>query len=207
MRREQERIGRIRFDRRGVGIKCEKRLSYDETVARRIPAMGVNHSLLPVTTQELTWILDVPERIREVVDGRRHEVCELLTDGCAIVALTGEGKDDPLSFIRTGGPEGLCGWVGGYKDDPFNCEVDMGYGPASYYRHPFIAIVAEKLSPWTVEFFAENCDVDWLESAPVYPTGWLEPHRKEMLIDSFGKYRECILVAAASGRHLLVWCE
>src|SRR5687768_3964895 len=75
-------------------------------------SMSVNHCLLPVTEEELALLLETPEQIREFVEARQADVCFLLTDGCAIVAITAEGDDDPLAFIRTGTSSGDGGWVG-----------------------------------------------------------------------------------------------
>lgn len=169
--------------------------------------MSVNHCLLPVTEEELALLLETPEQIREFVEARQADVCSLLTDGCAIVAITAEGDDDPLAFIRTGTSSGDGGWVGTDDGDECPPEIEMGYGPASYYRHPFVTLVARKLDAWTPDLFAANCDMEGLEAGHCYPSGWLEPTRKDYLIDSFGRYRACILEAAATGRHLLVWCE
>jgi hypothetical protein len=66
--------------------------------------------------------------------------------------------------------------------------------------------VAQKLRPLTLDVFELNCDVEWLESHHVYPSGWREDGRRESLINSFGVYRACVIYAAESGQHLLVWC-
>ncbi len=169
--------------------------------------MSVNHFLLPITDDELDTILRTPEQVRDLVDHRSADVCGLAEDGCAIVALTAESDEDPLAFLRMGAPKAVCGWIGRYsKGDGGGCEVDMGYGPASYYRNSFLREVADKLRPITAEVFAANCDTDWLADHHVYPSGWHDEGRVETLMESFNLYRACILATAKSGQHLLVWC-
>ena len=171
--------------------------------------MSVNHCLLPVTDDELDSILELPERIRDVAEQRAGDVVELGEDGVAIVALTAESGEDPLAFMRAGAPDDVCDWVGRYVEADgrvVECEVDMGYGPASYYRNSFLLEVAERLEPMTAEAFAEECDLDWLEENSIYPSGWHDEGRLETLIESFNIYRICVLDAAKNGHHLLVWC-
>jgi hypothetical protein len=74
--------------------------------------MSVNHRLLPISGDELASILQTPERVRELVERREGDVVDLLTEGCAIVALTARSDKDPLAFLRTGGPDAVSGWVG-----------------------------------------------------------------------------------------------
>jgi hypothetical protein len=176
---------------------------------RWIPSMSVDHFLLPVSSAELDSLLNEPATIRDLVERRQAEVCELDADGLAIIALTSTGDGDPLAFMQDGAPDDVSGWIGKYVGDEkrvVHCEVDMGYGPASYYKNRFVREVARRLEQWTVDEFAANCDLDWLEENSVYPAGWLDEGRKEFLIEAFTKYRACILSAAESGQHLLVWC-
>jgi hypothetical protein len=169
--------------------------------------MSVNHFLLPITDDELEAILRTPEEVRDLVERRSADVCGLQEDGLAIVALTAESEEDPLAFIRMGAPKAVCGWIGRYSEgDGCVCEVDMGYGPASYYRNRFLRKVASKLRRITAEVFAANCDMDWLADHHIYPSGWRDAWRKDMLMKSFNFYRACILDTAKSGQHLLVWC-
>lgn len=171
--------------------------------------MSVNHYLLPISDDELASILRTPEEIRSLVERRSADVQGLGEDGVAIVTLTAESSDDPLAFIRTGAPDAVSGWVGRYAEEDGSvteCELDMGYGPASYYRNSFLREVARKLAPITVDTFTANYDPDWLEENYIYPSGWHDPGRKELLIDSFNLYRACIMAAARAGHHLLVWC-
>jgi len=147
--------------------------------------------------------------VRELVDQREADVTELGQQGVAIVALTAESDVDPLAFIRMGGPEEASGWIGKYAEEDgcvIECEVDMGYGPASYYRNSFLREVARKLEPITADNFESSYDADWLEENDVYPGGWHETGRKDDLVESFKLYRACILSAMQSGEHLLVWC-
>lgn len=170
--------------------------------------MSVDHYLLAITDAELESILDVPQRIRNLVKVRDDDVRFLDSDGLAIIALTAKGKDDPLAFMSDGAPPAVSDWVGKYVEEKgrvVTCEVDMGYGPATYYRNNFVVEVARKLQPWTVEVFAQHCDMDWLEENYVYPQGWRDEHRKGMLIEAFRTYRACIIEAAEAGHHLLVW--
>lgn len=172
--------------------------------------MSVNHYLLPINDGELASILRTPEELRTLAERRAADVLDLGEDGVAIVTLTAESDDDPLAFIRTGAPDEVAGRVGRYaeKDDGrvVECEVDMGYGPASYYRNSFLREVARKLAPITADVFVANYDPDWLEENHVYPSGWHDEGRKETLVESFNLYRICIVAAAKSGQHLLVWC-
>src|SRR5262249_40034657 len=103
------------------------------------------------------------------------------------------------------GPDDVSGWVGRYAERDgaaIECEVDMGYGPASYYRNSFLHEVARKLEPITDGLFEANCDLDWLEEN-VYPGGWHNEGAKEMLLASLALYRPCVLGAASSGQPLL----
>lgn len=171
--------------------------------------MSVNHFLLPITDDELETILQLPEEVRDLVERRSADVCRLQEDGLAIVALTAESEEDPLAFVRMGAPKAVCGRIGRYSEDGgrvVECEVDMGYGPASYYRNSFLREVAGKLRPITAEVFAANCDTDWLADHHIYPSGWHDEGRVETLMESFNLYRACILATAKSGQHLLVWC-
>jgi hypothetical protein len=171
--------------------------------------MSVKHYLLPITSDELASIVGIPETIRDLVELHASAVVGLSTDGVAIVSLTAESEDDPLAFIRTGAPGTVSGWVGNYLEEAgraIECEVDMGYGPASYYRNSFLRQVATKLQSITVDNFAATCDLDWLADNHIYPSGWRDAGRKEALLESFNRYRACILSAAESGQHLLVWC-
>lgn len=167
--------------------------------------MSVNHYLLTVSEDELASILRTPEEIHALVERRSADVLELGINGVAIVSLTAESTEDPLAFMMEGGPERDSGWVGRYVEG-VECEVDMCYGPASWYRNRFLREVATRIRPITVEDFTANCDLDWLEQNGVYLSGWRDPGRKESLIESFTVYRACILNAAKSGQHLLVWC-
>lgn len=171
--------------------------------------MSVNHYLLPVTDNELASVLRTPERIRGLAKRRSAAVQGLGEDGLAIIALTAENGEDPLAFMHKGAPGNVSGRVGRYAVEDgrvVECEVDMGYGPASYYRNGFLKKVARRLKPITADAFAANCDLDWLADNCVYPAGWHDAGRKEALIASFQRYRACILAAAKSGQHLLVWC-
>lgn len=170
--------------------------------------MSVNHYLLAITDAELDSLLKSPKEIHEFVERRGDDVVELGTDGVAIVALTAESEDDPLDFMISGTEmEDVAGWVGDAGDDgdEVDPDVDMGYGPASYYRNKFLRVVAEELEPISVDVFASNCDIDFLEANQVYPTGWHDKGRRESLIEAFAAYRTCVLAAAKLDRHLLVW--
>jgi len=172
--------------------------------------MSVNHYLLSITDEELASILRTPQYVRELVERRSKDVQSLSEDGVAIVALTAASEQDPLAFIQTGAPDEVSGWVGKYAEAGGrvveDCEVDMGYGPASYYRNSFLQDVAQKLEEITASDFAANCDLDWLEENHVYHSGWHDEGRKERLVESFDRYRSYILAAAKSGEHLIVWC-
>ena len=121
--------------------------------------MSVNHSLLPINGGELASLLADPASVRELVEKRNADVCPLWKEGLAISALTASAEDDPLTFLQSGAPEAVSGSVG---------DVDMGYGPASYYRNAFVVEVARRLQPWTVEAFAKDIDLDWLDENNVY---------------------------------------
>lgn len=171
--------------------------------------MSVNHYLLPISEDELDDILRTPEQIHALAERRSEEVQEIGEDGVAIVILTAESDEEPLAFILSGAPDAVSGRIGKYAEEEgsvVECEVDMGYGPASYYRNSFLREVARRIKPITAEVFAANCDADWLEENRVYPGSWNDLGRKDKLIESFNLYRACILGAAMSGRHLLVWC-
>jgi len=175
--------------------------------------MSVNHYLLPISDPDLSSILEVPERIRDFVESHANEICDLGTDGLAILSLTATGADDPLDFIRSGVPpeypEKYAGWIGEYiekKERVVVCEVNMGYGPASYYRNDFLRIVAPLLQPFDVESIGTEEHMQWLEESGVYPGGWLDPGRDEFLKRAFETYKFCVLKTAKSGLNLLVWC-
>ena len=160
--------------------------------------MSVNHSLLPISDGELASLLGDPASVRDLVEKRDADVCRLWKEGLAIIALTATAEDDPLTFLQSGAPDAVSGWVG---------DVDMGYGPASYYKNPFVVEVASRLQPLTVKAFAKGIDLDWLDENNVYPGYWRNnpDANREMLIDRFTGYRECVLSTAAAGKHLLVW--
>ena len=160
--------------------------------------MSVNHSLLPISDGELASVLGDPQSIRDLVKGHSADVCRLWKEGLAIIALTATAEDDPLAFLHSGAPDNVSGWVG---------DVDMGYGPASYYRNAFVVEVARRLQPLTVEAFAKGVDLDWLDENNVYPGHWRNnpDANREMLIDRFTAYRDCVLSTAAAGKNLLVW--
>ena len=162
--------------------------------------MSVNHSLLPISDGELASLLGDPAGIRDLVEKRDADVCRLWKEGLAIIALTATAEDDPLTFLQYGAPDAVSGWVG---------DVDMGYGPASYYKNPFVVEVASRLQPLTVNAFAEGIDLDWLDENNVYPGYWRKypDANREMLIDRFTAYRQCVLSTAAAGKHLLVWSD
>jgi hypothetical protein len=164
--------------------------------------MSVNHSLLPIRDSDLASLLAVPTSTYDFVQSRAAEVCRLREDGLAIISLTAEDENDPLTFMQSGAPDAVSGWIGEHVP-----EAHFSYGPASYYRHSFVAEVAKRLEPWTVETFAERCDVDFLDKHDIYPGRWRAPGRKEELIRSFGVYRDCVTSAAKSGMHLLVWSD
>ena len=170
--------------------------------------MSVNTYLLPISEDELTAILAVPERVRTLVEKRDPEVCSLSYNGPALMFVMAEGPDDPVLFMERGAPPGLSDWIGRYvvkEGRVTECEVDMGYGPAAYFRNSFIADMARHLEPWTVERFSERCDLDELEAQCLYPMGWRDNGRREELIHSFEVFKACITSAGRSGRHLLFW--
>jgi hypothetical protein len=158
--------------------------------------MSVDRFLLPVSDAELNSILSSPESIRELIEVRESDIVPLGVFVPAICSLTAESVDDPLDFMRSGGPDELAGWVG---------DIDLGYGPASYYKNLFLRVVAQKLQIITVDVFEENCDLDWLAENHVYPSIWEEDGSLEFLVDAFSAYRECVITTAIDGRHLLVW--
>src|SRR5688572_9616821 len=160
--------------------------------------MSVNQSLLPISDGELVSLQGDPASIRELVEKRNADVCRLWKEGLAISALTTTAENDPLLFLQSGAPDAVSGPVG---------DVDMGYGAASYYKNPFVVEVARRLQPLTVTVFAKGIDLDWLDENNVYPGYWRNDAdaRRRMLIDRFAAYRECVISAAAAGKHLLVW--
>ena len=160
--------------------------------------MSVNHSLLPISDGELASLLGDPPSVRELVETRDADVCRLWKEGLAISALTATAEDDPLMFLQSGAPDAVSGRVG---------DVDMGYGPASYYKNPFVVEVASRLQPLTVKAFAKGIDLDWLDENNVYPGYWRNDpdFNRKMLVERFTRYRECVLSTAAAGKHLLVW--
>src|SRR5688572_20658987 len=112
-------------------------------------AMGVNHYILPVSDADLASVLADPESMHEFVDARRDKVCEIFTQGPAIMCLIADDEHDEIAFfLENDGPEGQTGWVGDYEEVDrrvVTCQVDMGYGPASFYRWPYVAQFARKL--------------------------------------------------------------
>ena len=171
--------------------------------------MSVNHYLLPVTDEELISVLATPETIWTLLQSREDEVCSLWTNAQAIMFLVAEDANDPLLFLEQGPPPPEAGWVGRYEEEDgrvLECELDMGYGPAWYCRSSFLAVVSERLDSWTLDRFSGHCDLDLLEEESIYPTGWHDPGRREELLQAFVDFRTCIMSAASSGRHLLVWC-
>jgi hypothetical protein len=164
--------------------------------------MSINHSLLPISDGELATLIAVPASTYDFVQSRAAEVCRLYEDGLAIISLTAESESDPLAFMQSGAPDAVSGWIGEHVP-----EAHFAYGPASYYRNSFMAEVAKRLESWTVERFAEYCDVDFLDEHDIFPGGWRVPGRKESLIRSFGVYRDCVTSTAKSGKHLLVWSD
>lgn len=171
--------------------------------------MSVDHFLFSLSEPELASVLTTPNELHTLIDRRPTDVVNLGEDVLAIVAMTAESRDDPLAFIRTGGPEDSAGWIGKYSEKDGNvveCELDMGYGPAAYYRNSFVRTVADKLEPITTQVFADNIDLDWLEQNNVYPSHWHDEGRHQGLVHSFDRYRTCILTTAKSDKHLLVWC-
>lgn len=174
-----------------------------------VAEMSVNHYLLPVTDGELDSIFKAPETIHDLIELRSQKLRTLGTNGIAIVVMTASSEKDPLNFIMSGAPKSDSGWIGQYIEEGnrvVTCEVDMGYGPASYYRNRFLRDIARALQPITVEKFMVNWDADWLENNHIYPSGWHDEWRKDDLAQSYVVYRACILAAAESGQHLLVWC-
>lgn len=167
--------------------------------------MSVDHHFLSVSDDELTSILDDPISVTKLIEKRDSDHLWLGPEGNAIVALTAQSEDDPLAFIREGAPDAVSGWIEQYKEGG-ECEVDMGYGPGSFYRNSFLTDVAKKLEPISPELFAEHCDIDWLAEMDVYPTGWHDEGRRAELIEAFTMYRQYILTTAGTGQHLIVWC-
>lgn len=100
---------------------------------------------------------------------------ELGENGLAIVSLTAESDKDPLAFLFKGAPKDACGRVGKYvvkAGRAAECEVDMGYGPATWYRNPFLKQVARRLRPITPDAFAADCDPD------LHPLPHVRPRRR-----------------------------
>jgi len=165
--------------------------------------MSVNHCLLPIADAELALLLTAPATIHAFVENHASEICQLSTDGIAIMSLTAEQEGDPLTFMQSGGPSDSSGWIGDEDDQSSH----FTYGPASYFKNTFVIEIAKRLGPWTVDKFAEHCDVDFLDQHNIYPGRWQSPGRKESLIRSFNAYRNCLITAAALGKDLLVWNE
>lgn len=173
--------------------------------------MSVNHNFLPLSDAELSSLVENPESAHVLVEDRRNEVQTIFTMGVAITALIAEDEDDPLAFLECGGPEGECGWVGEYdegnEDRGATCQVDMGYGPASYYKNSFLLSIAEAISRIAVADFASRFNADWLEVNHVYPGQWHNESSREFLVECFITLRNCVIEAARNGHHLLVWCD
>jgi hypothetical protein len=140
-----------------------------------------------------------------LIDDRAEDVCGLGEYGVAIVALTATSDEDPLAFLKAGGPTDRCGWVGKYEKVGAS-EMNKGYGPATYLHNPFLLEVAERLRPITPAAFAANCNLDWLDKNNAYPGGWHADGKRHGLIMSFIWYRDCVLTAAEAGNDLLMWC-
>jgi hypothetical protein len=170
--------------------------------------MSVNHYFLAIDGAELASLLERPEAIRELVRARISDTCFIGEMGSAIVAITAESGQDPLAFMMEGGPDEFAGSVGDAVEKSGRQQffIDMGYGPASYYRNLFVAKVAQSLSLITVDLFTRHCDMDQLEAAHVYPGGWLHAGSKKYLVDCFDSYRSYVIKAADAGQNLLVWC-
>lgn len=171
--------------------------------------MSVNHYLLPITDAELRSLKDDPESCPDFVNAHLDRVRSLFTAGCAITAIIAEDDRDELAFLRVGAPDSESGWIGEYVEDGGSvetCQVDMGYGPASYYVHHFVVKVAAKLRDIPESTFTGWYDADWLEDNYVYPTGWHDDGREDFTLSCFTTFRDCVLDAADNGYHLLVWC-
>lgn len=160
--------------------------------------MSVDHFLLPVTTQDLSFLIKTPSKAAEFVEKRGRFVRRLEKQGLAIVSITAGSASDPLAFIEDGmrnGPDRNRGRIG---------TDDIGFDPPALYRNRFLVQVARKLKEITPREFKKMCDLDWLEENQVYPGSWLDPGRGEALVEFFRGYRQCVL-SAKSGKHLLVW--
>ena len=172
--------------------------------------MSVNHFFLPITDAELDSLLASPESAHAFVEAREADVQTIHTQGVAITALIAADEHDPLAFLQHGGPEGECGWVGEYiegdEEHGATCQVDMGYGPASYYKSIFLQVIVEAISGISQGDFAARFDADWLEENYVYPGHWHDVDSQEFLVRCFATLRNCVIEAARNGHHLLVWC-
>lgn len=172
--------------------------------------MSVNHFFLPVSDAELASLLAEPKSAHALIEARDAEVQTIHTQGIAITALMAEDENDPLAFLQCGGPDGECGWIGEYsegnEEEGATCEVDLGYGPGSYYKNSFLLVVAEAISRISAGEFASHFTADWLEENHIYPGYWHEEGRREFLVECFVTLRTCLTETARSGRHLLVWC-
>ena len=89
--------------------------------------MSVNHSLLPIRDSDLASLLAAPATTYTFVQSRAAEVCRLCEDGLAIISLTAEDENDPLTFMQSGAPDAVSGWIGEHIP-----EAHFSYGPASY---------------------------------------------------------------------------
>lgn len=157
---------------------------------------------LSVTDEQLSKMIADAEFAHDFIFKEKQEAwVRLDTDVLAIIAITSTSDDDPLSFVQEGAGYDHLDEAGGVGRD-----IDMGCGPASYYKNSFLKLVAKRLEPWTVEEFDSHADMEKLEQEDVYPAGWTDAHRKPTLIEAFALYRDCILKTAAAGQHLLVWC-
>lgn len=165
--------------------------------------MSVDFHFLSISNEELNAIKNIPDSIMELVEERNSDHLWLGPEVKAIVALTAEGPEDPLSFTIDGAPDNVAGYIGTFEDG--DCEIDMGYGPCSYFLNSFLIQVSERLKLFTIETFTESCDLEWLEENYFAPTGWLEDGRKEDLVESYSMYKEYVQNAANNGQHLLVW--
>jgi hypothetical protein len=171
--------------------------------------MSVNHYLLPIEDEELSGILSAPSSVYDIVERKRETNAVFLSkDGVAITGLIAEGKSDVLSFLMVCGPSPECGWIGKYVVEDgkvVTMEIDMCYGPPWYVKNPRVIKIADKLQDITVVEFESSFDPDELEENSVYPSGWHREGRKERLISSFVRMRDCVLKAADEGKNLLIW--
>ena len=113
-----------------------------------------------------------------------NETTRIGTDGVAIVALTTRGPTDLLAFMMDGlrrpsSRDRLGKYV--EKDGRvIECEVDVGYGPASYYRNQFLQDVARELVAFTEGCVSTRVVImALLEKYNVYPVGWTNEGRRE----------------------------